>query len=1018
MSCLQASIAWVARRWTPVVILIVLNQSPLLPQHRPLEFEHFSVEQGLSHSSVYAIAQDTKGFLWFGTRNGLNRFDGYTFKVYQHDPLDSTSLSESEITSLTVDSRDNLWVGTSNGGLNRYRRESDSFVRYRYDPNNPRSIYGQSIGPIVEDKTGSLWVAAFGVYLYDRSTDSFGWHVRDSSNGNGLSCNEVDFIHLDYNSNLWIGTRCGLDQLDSARKRVRHFKHDPENSNSLSHNNILTGLGLGNILWLGTDEGGLNKFEIIREHFTQYRFNQDDPQSLGNDAVSAISVDHEGNLWIGTYQKGGLNIFDPRKRGRPIFERYRRTANDKTSLSENRIRSLFEDRSGNFWIGTDNGLNKVSHSKKFSHSLRGQLIGNIYRNSRGEIWIATSDSGVVVMNEEKLILRSYRHNPADPHSLSANFGYRFYEDESGDMWVGTFQGGLNKFDRTRNRFVRYTLSSNPYENSVVSISGIRNRKMLVCTEGGTVMFDIRTNKSTPRKDLKRILEDGTGALWSIEGDVFTEVTPDGKRGLHLAYDESSPAGFRVEPLVFVKQDVKGILWILTNENGLVRWDLQSRTFKRYTTNNGLANNSLYGLLFDKKGILWIGTENGLSRFDSRTETFRNYYADDGLPTNNFYWSEPCITKRGEMLFGTTNGLVGFFPDDIRPNMEPPPVVLTSFKTLHKEFKFDRDISDVKEIEITYRENVFSFEVASLDFTNPQRNEYSYKMEGFDKDWTYAGTRRYFTYTNLNPGTYTFRVKGSNSDGVWNEVGASVRLTITPPFWFTWWFMTLAGGMAFAGIVYAYRWRVNNLLQIERTRDRIARDLHDDIASTLGSIALYSASLRRKLPKMSRETDDLIKKIGTLSLDAIDAMGDIVWSVEPKHDTLQGTLTHLRDLASQLFTAFGIEYEINIPSDTNHVELLPELRKGVFLIAKEALNNIVKHSHATKATVTARIHEGTLEIRIHDNGKGFTRLSPAVSIERGHGLRNMEGRAKEIDGFLTVESKPGLGTTILLRKRMT
>ncbi|MBI5463603.1 MAG: hypothetical protein HY966_01460, partial [Ignavibacteriales bacterium] len=450
------------------------------------------------------------------------------------------------------------------------------------------------------------------------------------------------------------------------------------------------------------------------------------------------------------------------------------------------------------------------------------------------------------------------------------------------------------------------------------------------------------------------------------------------------------------------EDHDGTLWVGTIGGGLNKFNRESETFTRFTTKEGLANDVIYGMLVDQEGCLWIGTENGLSHLNPKTQQFRNYTVEDGLPSNNFYWGTPSLAKDGECIFGTSNGVVLFHPRDIEPNLIPPSVVLTSFHTLYKPMKFDRDVSEVREIEITFRENVFSFEFAALDFTNPKNNHYAYRMEGFDDDWVYAGARRFTTYTNLNPGTYTFRVKGANSDGIWNDRGLAVKLMIDPPVWFRWWFMTLVGLLILGTVVYLYNWRVEKLLEVERTRDRIARDLHDDIASTLGSVALYIASLRGKLKKSPRETVRMLEKISSLSLEAIDSMSDIVWSVSPRNDTLNDLLIHMRDLTSQVCTANGIDYTIRIPPLADDIILKPDVRKNIYLVFKESLNNVIKHAHAKKLTVSAKLDKGIFQMAISDNGRGFDienygfgmkHGSQHEPLSRGHGLRSLDKRAK-------------------------
>ncbi|MEK6650124.1 MAG: triple tyrosine motif-containing protein, partial [Bacteroidota bacterium] len=337
--------------------------------------------------------------------------------------------------------------------------------------------------------------------------------------------------------------------------------------------------------------------------------------------------------------------------------------------------------------------------------------------------------------------------------------------------------------------------------------------------------------------------DNRGELWGFFEAGFGLLKDGFQRTSLYSYDSIRSSAYEQFGFVGVVQGLNEHLWIIAENRGLANYDLASGAARWFSVEDGLPHKNLNSIVMDHDGILWIATMNGLSRFDPATSTFRNYSTADGLPTTTFYSGHGVLTRTGEILFGTTDGYVAFNPADLAPDPTPPTVVLTGFSVLHKTLPFTQDFSELHEIEITFRENVFSFEVAALDLTRPEANLFAYRMDGFDKDWIQAGTRRYFTYTNLNPGTYTFRAKGANSDGVWNERGIAVQLTITPPFWFRWWFLTATGLFLVSLVVYLHRWRLEKPREIKQTRDQIPRDLHHDVASTRGSIPLYTAALK-------------------------------------------------------------------------------------------------------------------------------------------------------------------------------
>ncbi len=1006
----------------------LINVTNTSSQIQPLEFEHISVERGLSHSAVNAIIQDSKGFLWVGTRNGLNRYNGYSFTVYERDPRDSSSLLSDQILSLYEDHLGTIWIGTDEGGLYRYNWSRDNFRRYNYDPRNSTSISGNRISALYEDKSGSFWLGAEGLNKFDRATGTSIHFRHKPDDPLSIAGNLISFIYEDQRGNFWVGTSGGLDLLDRKTGYFRHFNHT-DATNSISSNSLsCVHEARDGTLWFGTYGGGLNRLDRGTLGFAHYRYHSNDPSRLSSELVSAISEDTEGRLWIATNERGGLEIIDLYQSGKPVFIRYAHDPSDPKSFGDGKIRAMCRDRSGNMWIGSDNGLNRVSRAKKLSHILTGEQVSGIWVSSTGEIWVGTAKSGLVVLDGNKRLIERFKNDPTNPKSISPGTGYCFFEDRFGEMWVGTDLGRLDRYDRQKKQFTHFVLPGGFGASTIVSLHGLAGRNLLVCTLDESFVFREADRKFVFQKDLAtNIFEDGKGALWSFTGDDFALLDDEGKPLVRYSYDAFKSVGFRGARFVDLKRDHDGNLWIGSNDAGFWKVNLSGKNITHFSTKEGLANETVYALLLDRDENVWISTENGLSRFDPREETFRNYYTEDGLPTNTFSAGQPAVSKTGELLFGTKNGLVSFHPGDIKPNILAPPVVLTSFNVLHKQVRFDRDISEMKEIEITYRENVFSFEFAALDFTNTSKNQYAYKMESFDDDWVYAGTRRFTTYTNLDPGTYMFKVRGSNSDGVWNENGTSVTLVIVGPVWLRWWFLTLVGLLILLTLMYWYNWKVAKLLEVERTRDRIARDLHDDIASSLGSVALYVAALRAKLKRPPKETIQLLDRISSLSLEAIDSMGDIIWSASPRNDTLNDLLVHMRDLTSEICTSNNIEYTTNINLVPEEVSLKPEIRKNIYLVFKESINNIVKHAHANNVKVLAGVEGGFFEMIIEDDGRGFNVENSGLGIKdsgqrkkvaRGHGLRSLEKRAKEIAAELTITSKVDQGTTVKLARRMT
>lgn len=1000
------------------------------------------------------IIQDRRGFLWFATEDGLNRYDGYNSTVFKYNPFDSSSISSNYVSCLLLDENGVLWVGTQTG-LNAFDSEKETFQRYRLFPAAKDRPYANHIVSMTIDRKGMMWLAAFdnGLCRFDRGSGKSQLYKHDSSNPNSLVTDSLWRVYEDTSGSLWVGTRGGLEKYDHQRNGFVHLKGKPgtpenmifrtvsamleentekmwlgtqgrglsefdwktkklrtydlpPNGRSSKSWNWVTALHEDNNgrLWLGTLFDGIWLFDRSANRWTQFTFDPGNSKSLSGSTVWSMYEDRAGILWVGT--ANGVSKYNPRK---SKFSVFRNDRDNPMSIAHNDVHAVIEDKSGFLWVGMDAadpdiGLSRIDRrSGRYIH-FRGDRsdprtihprVWALCEDHQGVIWIGTFGGGLYRLDPGSMRIRNYRNDPTNARSLAGDLVRCVYEDNSGCLWIGNEGKGLNRFDPRTGTFKRYV------------------------HESGKANSLSHNNVSVIYEDHTRTLWIGTGAGGLNRFDRATESFVSYK---HDAKDSSSLSNDGVLALC---EDQQGNFWVGTIA-GLNRFDLQRGKFSVYTERDGLASSFIYGILADDEGMLWLSTNRGISKFDGRLPAgrqFRNYSVVDGVQGYEFNRGGYYKSRKGEMFFAGRNGFNCFYPSYVHDDAMMPPIVLTSFSILHKPAKLDRALAEVKEIELTYMQDVFSFEFAALNFTNPEKNQYAYIMEGFDREWTYAGTRRFLTYTHLSPGTYVLRVKASNSDGVWNEAGTSIRIMIAPPFWDTWWFRALIGLSLVGVVIVLYNLRVNRLLAIERTRDRIARDLHDDVASTLGSVAFYVESLRRRLGKAPRATQELLGKISSLSLEAVDSMGDIVWSVSPQHDTMSDLLVHIRDLASQTCTAAGIEYEIKIVKAVEDLQINVEIRKSVYLIFKEALNNILKHSNASSVVISAGVTKGVFEMTVHDNGQGF--LIRGTSGDggkempsRGHGLRSMAKRASEIEAQFSVTSKRGDGTTVFLSKKMT
>ena len=1002
-------------------------------QHDEIAFEHISTERGPWHGTVNSIIQDKQGFIWLGTANGLLRYDGYTFKEYKRNPADSNSISGNNIWSICEDSRGDLWIGTSGRGLNRYIRTEDRFIRYKYDPKDSTSLGGdQDVPWVYEDATGEIWIGVWnhGLDRYDPAVvrDQFIHYRANLNDPQSLISNNVHRIFEDRTGVLWIGTKQGISKFNREQNSFISYQHDPNDPRSLGGNYIYAIFedSQGN-LWFGAMGGGLSKYDPESDDFLVYLYDPDNPASLSSNYVYSITEDSNGFLWVGT-DGGGLNRLDPTT---GTFTHYTSEPENFSSLSSNTISSLYLDNTGVLWIGTVGaGLNRYDPNKrKFSHyrnepgnskSLSSPVVDALCEDTHGSLWIGTAGGGLNRYDPAKQEFVQYRHDPTNPNSLSHNDVVSLYEDSYGDLWIGTWGGGLNRLNLENNTLTRYRRDpNNPKSLSsdyVTSILEDRQGNLWICTNsGGLNRYDYESDTfvyhgpNPPTHPsafyMMVIYEDRWGDLWvGTWEDGLKRFDPATNRFTDYLPDPNDPNSISGDIVVSMAEDSKGNLWIGTWGDGLNRYNRALNNFTCYTSADGLPNDNVYGLLPDDQGNLWISTSNGLAKFNTESGAWKVYEERDGVQSTEFRRGAYHKGRSGRFYFGGVNGFNAFYPEEVKDNPHIPPIVLTSFKIFEQEVastEISGTIDAVKEISLSYKDNFFSFEFVALDYTNPQKNQYAYKLEDFDEDWICSGTRRYASYTNLYPGEYIFKVKGSNNDGVWNEEGASVKIIITPPYWQTLWFRGLTASLILLIAFGGYRLHVAKLLEMERLRVRIASDLHDDIGSTLTKISLYSDLIETGTEP--KTTQNLLKKIGAMSRELVTTMSDIVWSIDARNDTIGDLIDRMRDFAASTYSPRQIEVQFKASGLESNKKIPVDVRQNLYLIFKEAVNNVAKHAMASKVAIRLQNSNGLFTMTIKDDGRGL----PQKPKRQGHGLRNMKMRAERIGAKLEVDAKEGV-----------
>lgn len=1015
------------------------TQSRRLKPSDEIRYEHISVDQGLSHPGVNCILKDRQGFMWFGTAKGLNRYDGYSFRVFLKDPDDSNSIGGNLIYSLLEDRDGFIWIGTMGGGLSRFDPVHERFTRYRHAQRDARSLSSDHVYALLQDRAGTLWIGTRGgLDRFDVQENAFSHYDPETDGQHEPIVNQVNTIYERASAPgvLWIGTwGGGLKRCEVATMTFRHYRQDPSDSKSLSHNSIRViyeAPRSPGILWICTEGGGLNRFDIAAESFTRYTTDPLQPNSLSHDVVRSILQDRSGIVWVGT-SGGGLNRFDP---ATGLAVRYRHDPHDTRSLSNDHVLSMFEDESGMHWLGTREGLNRFpavrdrivlyQHDPADPNSLSSNFLYSLHEDRSGILWISTG-TGLNRFNSATETFTCYKSDPRNPRSLRNNYIRTLYEDRAGTLWVGNIHGILHSLDKKSGTFTAYTFLKDPRNekvNDILSMLEDRNGTFWVGTVEGLYTFDRLKGTHTPinigplessggsLQYVFALYEDRDGAFWigtRHKGLIRVEAHDTSV----FTHDAANPHSISSDHILYIHEDNSGILWVATAGGGLNRYDREKEQFIAFTTDDGLPDDTVYGFLEDNSGYLWLSTDKGICRLNPRTRKCRNFDARHGLQGSEFNTGSFCKTHSGLMYFGGVNGLNMFHSDSISENTDVPPVFITAFKLFDKQVVTDTALSYLRTFEIPYHERFLSFEFAALDFTDPQQNMYEHTLEGFDVGWIRSGKRHYAAYTNIEPGSYVFKVRGANNHGVWNEQGASLQITIPPPYWQTWWFRSLVISVCVALLYRFHRYRLMRSLEVERMRVRIASDLHDDIGTTLTHIVMQTELLQ--MSDDVQKAKKAARQIGDAGRNIIATISDIVWSIDARNDMSGDLLDRMRDFASEVLSPLSTEVRFDNASFDEQRKVPLDVRQNVYLIFKEAITNIARHSKAQKVFISLSNDSNQFTMRIADDGKGFNG-DDANQKRTGHGLRNMQMRAERIGGIVEIHNNNGV-TVVLKMKRL-
>jgi len=817
------------------LIIIGISFPACFSSAESLKFDHLTIEQGLSQNTVFCILQDALGFMWFGTQDGLNKYNGYEFISYRNNPNDSNSLAHNTVFALAQDQTGGIWIGTYGGGLDRFDPQTEEFRHYSHQSDNSNSLCDNKIWSLEFDRQNRLWIGTEnGLDCFISEKDLFTHYTHKTDDSNSLSSNYIFQTMQDGEDNIWIVARGGgLDKLDLRTGTIEHFVHQPGNPQSICDNRVRTICqGDSGIIWIGTWGGGISKYDARSGKFTHFSAESPQCQGLTSNIISAIYQDQSGLLWIGAWG-GGIVQYNQSS------HKFSSNLNDPAeinSISNDKIRVIYGSASGLIWIGTDGGgLNVYDRERlKFKHfynrpgnknSLNDNSVNALFKDGKGLLWIGTYMGGLNCYDSKTGSFTHYTNNPANPQSISNNYVLSITETADGNILLGTGGGGLNCFNSHSQKFLCFqNHPDDPHSLSsdwVLTICRGDSHTFWLGTMAGLNKFDYRKHSferfvhipgdesSLSHDIVTGIIPDGKGKFWiGTDGGGLDLFDPACGKFLHNTNRSTDTNSISSDHITYLFRDTAGRLWIGTSGYGLNLFDAEKNTFRRFDEKDGLPNNVIHGILEDTGGKLWISTNKGISMYDPAVDKFTNYKKENGLQSYEFNVGACCKGADGKMYFGGIDGFNSFFPDSISLNRYIPPIVITDFQLFNNSQKPGKtsllpvSISFLPDIKLSYKQDIISFEFASLCYNIPELNQYAYKLEGFDKDWNYIGHRRYASFTNLPAGKYIFHVKGSNHEGIWNEEGASLKLIVTPPPWQTWWAYTIYA-LLLAGAIYWY-----------------------------------------------------------------------------------------------------------------------------------------------------------------------------------------------------------------------
>ncbi|RDC64201.1 ligand-binding sensor domain-containing protein [Adhaeribacter pallidiroseus] len=999
-----------------------------------LFFDKLTTQNGLSNNKVNCILQDKRGFIWFGTEDGLNRYDGNTMVIFRSQPGSSSGLSGNIVTGLHLDQHQIMWITTADGGLTRYDYRlpyAQQFKKYRHLPHDSTSIPVNILNALVEDKRGYLWLATsgYGILRFNKQTERF-----DQIKYQGVKTALALTLRRD---TVWAGMQgSGLLKIDT---RTSHSISDTSYKSAYLKLPHVTVTSLytdpAENVWYGSWDNILYRYNAQLKKEENFPVAAS-PVTAFTDEASSFADDHRGQLWIGGRYEG-LHLFDQQRK---TFQHIVPNPQKAGSLLSNKINCIYRDRDGNMWLGTDKGVSTYNlYQQQFtpqvlpvkSTTTQPGRINDFYLDAQQTLWIATSDG----------LFKKFKISPAFTHILLNYQGTnlavgKIHQSTNGTFYLGT-NYSLFQFNPSTHAIALLSdqaqdlVMSKIIASRIVSIVDfkINNQPVLITAPYGHFLtyYDFAAQKWVSRADsarqiiarldlkdnlIRKLYKTSPGGLWmaTAKSGLAEWKNSQSPHFIYYQHDPINPRSLSSDNVYDIAEDQHHNLWVSTYGGGLNYFNTKTKTFRHFPE----SPNLIQGITVDKSGKVWMVSNGNLHSYDPDQNQFASYHLLDYESTgglNGSIYQDPA----GTIYLGASNYFIKFKPSSIQSPAQPEKPVFTDFRIFDT---YRNELLQQKEIKLAYNQNFFSFTFSSPNYVNPDNITYSYRLEGLDKSWRNAGRVNSAGYTNLPAGRYIFKVRAVNGAQVPANQVTTMAITIVPPFWERWWFYGLVTAVLASLIYLMYQYRIDQLLKRQAIRNKIAQDLHDSVGSTLSSISVYSQVAQIKSSAVeSAEVNQLLTKISTISNEMISEMNDIVWAINPVNDSLDKIIIRIESFGRPLLRANNIVFKINRDALPPGIDVGMEKSKDIYLILKEALTNCAKHAGAQNVTLHLKLQHKRILMQVIDDGKGLTdadQLSPSLS---GNGLRNIKNRVKNLNGQLHISSNSN-GTTIAINFKIT